>query len=74
MHRRNIGDGGVLLARMPWGQEMTVFEQNTGARDTFAVGDPVDLQWQPAHTFVLDAEQDATAGVEDIADEPGESG
>jgi spermidine/putrescine transport system ATP-binding protein len=69
-----IGVSTQYLARMPWGQELTVFEQNTGARDTFAVGDPVDLQWQPAHTFVLDAEQDATAGVEDIADEPGESG
>jgi spermidine/putrescine transport system ATP-binding protein len=69
-----IGVSTQYLARMPWGQELTVFEQNTGARDTFAVGDPVDLQWQPAHTFVLDAEQDATAGVEDIADAPGESG
>ncbi|TDO55014.1 spermidine/putrescine transport system ATP-binding protein [Kribbella sp. VKM Ac-2527] len=52
------------LARMPWNQELTVFEQNTGARDTFAVGDSVDLHWQPSHTFVLDARQDATAGVE----------
>ncbi|MDX6252255.1 MAG: spermidine/putrescine transport system ATP-binding protein [Kribbellaceae bacterium] len=57
------------LARMPWGQELTVFEQNTGARDTFAVGDPVDLHWQPSHTFVLDAGQDANAGVEDIAED-----
>jgi spermidine/putrescine transport system ATP-binding protein len=57
------------LARMPWDQELTVFEQNTGARDTFVVGDRVDLHWQPSHTFVLDAGQDATAGVEDIAEE-----
>jgi spermidine/putrescine transport system ATP-binding protein len=57
------------LARMPWGQELTVFEQNTGARNPFAVGDPVDLRWQPSHTFVLDAGQDANAGVEDIAED-----
>jgi spermidine/putrescine transport system ATP-binding protein len=31
-------------------------------------GDAVDLHWQPSHTFVLDAAQDALAGVEDIAD------
>jgi spermidine/putrescine transport system ATP-binding protein len=58
------------LVRMPWGQELTVFAQNTGARDTFAVGDAVDLRWQPSHTFVLDADQDALAGVEDIAHDP----
>jgi spermidine/putrescine transport system ATP-binding protein len=57
------------LARMPWGQELTVFEQNTGARNPFAVGDPVDLRWQPSHTFILDAGQDANAGVEDIAED-----
>jgi spermidine/putrescine transport system ATP-binding protein len=57
------------LARMPWGQELTVFEQNTGARDTFAPGDRVDLHWQPSHTFVLDAGQDVNAGVEDLAEE-----
>ena len=52
------------LVRMPWDQELTVFEQNTGTRDTLAVGDLVDLHWQPAHSFVLDARQDANAGVE----------
>ncbi|WP_232828524.1 ABC transporter ATP-binding protein [Kribbella monticola] len=64
-----VGVSTQYLARMPWGQELTVFEQNTGARDTLTVGDPVDLHWQPAHTFVLDAAQDALAGVEDIADD-----
>jgi spermidine/putrescine transport system ATP-binding protein len=28
------------------------------------VGDKVDLQWNPQHTFLLDASQDATAGAE----------
>jgi spermidine/putrescine transport system ATP-binding protein len=50
------------LARMPWGQEWTVFEQNTGERGPFRVGDRVDLRWSPDHTFLLDAAQDASAG------------
>jgi spermidine/putrescine transport system ATP-binding protein len=53
------------LVRMPWGQELTVFEQNTGARDIFRVGEVVDLRWREEHTFCLDAAQDARAGVED---------
>lgn len=52
------------LVRMPWGQELTVFEQNTGARELFRVGACVDLGWRAEHTFVLDAAQDAHAGVE----------
>jgi len=59
-----IGVSTQYLARMPWGQELMVFEQNTGARDHFGVGDTVDLHWRPEHTFLLDAAQDATAGVE----------
>jgi spermidine/putrescine transport system ATP-binding protein len=63
-----IGVSTQYLAKLPWGQELTVFEQNTGAREALKVGDAVDLHWQPSHTFVLDAAQDALAGVEDIAD------
>ena len=59
-----IGVSTQYLVRMPWDQELTVFEQNTGARDEFRVGDTVDLHWMPDHTFLLDAAQDATAGVE----------
>lgn len=59
-----IGVSTQYLVRMPWGQELTVFEQNTGARDRFEVGDKTDLHWLPGHTFVLDASQDAKAGVE----------
>jgi len=53
------------LVRMPWGQELTMFEQNTGARETFRVGEVVDLRWRAEHTFCLDAAQDARAGVDD---------
>ena len=59
-----IGVSTQYLVRMPWGQELTVFEQNTGARERFGVGDSVDLHWTPAHTFALDASQDARAGDE----------
>lgn len=53
------------LVRMPWGQELTIFEQNTGSRPLLHVGDEVDLRWRPEHTFLLDAAQDASAGVQD---------
>jgi spermidine/putrescine transport system ATP-binding protein len=59
-----IGVSTQYLVRMPWAQELTVFEQNTGARQAFRPGDKVDVQWMAAHTFVLDAAQDAHAGDE----------
>lgn len=59
-----VGVSTQYLARMPWGQELMVFEQNTGARESFAAGDRVDLHWMPSHTFLLDAQQDVAAGVE----------
>lgn len=62
-----IGVSTQYLVRMPWGQELTVFEQNTGAREAFRPGDRVDLHWSPAHTFLLDAAQDAHAGDETFA-------
>lgn len=62
-----IGVSTQYLVRMPWKQELTVFEQNTGARDAFRPGDPVDLHWLAGHTFLLDADQDAHAGDESYA-------
>jgi spermidine/putrescine transport system ATP-binding protein len=62
-----IGVSTQYLVRMPWGQELTVFEQNSGARDGLRVGDRVDLQWTSEHTFLLDADQDAHAGDETYA-------
>ena len=59
-----VGVSTQYLVRLPWAQELMVFEQNTGARESFRRGDQVDLHWMPAHTFLLDASQDATAGVE----------
>jgi spermidine/putrescine transport system ATP-binding protein len=62
-----IGVSTQYLVRLPWGQELTVFEQNSGARDTLRAGDHVDLRWLPQHTFLLDADQDAHAGDETYA-------
>jgi spermidine/putrescine transport system ATP-binding protein len=62
-----IGVSTQYLVRMPWGQELTVFEQNSGSREGFRVGDRVDLHWTAAHTFLLDADQDAHAGDESYA-------
>jgi spermidine/putrescine transport system ATP-binding protein len=58
-----IGVSTQYLVRMSWGQELMVFEQNTGQRGRFATGDSVVLAWHPNHTFMLDADQDAAAGV-----------
>ena len=51
---------------MPWGPELAVFAQNTARVTLFAPGTEVVLHWNPAHTFVLDAAQDADAGVETV--------
>lgn len=51
------------LVRMPWGQEIMVFAQNVGA-EVLRPGTKVELSWVPAHTFGLDASQDANAGVD----------
>ena len=61
-----VGVSTQYLVRMPWGQELSVFEQNTGARELFAPGTPVDLHWNYAHAFLLDHDQDASAGVETV--------
>lgn len=57
-----IGVSTEYLVALPGGQELTVFEQNTGTRAGFRPGDPVELHWRHEHTFLLDAGQDAHAG------------
>ena len=58
-----VGVSTQYLVAMPWGQELMAFEQNTGQRPPFRNGDEVDIVWSPAHTFLLDATQDARAGM-----------
>jgi spermidine/putrescine transport system ATP-binding protein len=58
-----IGVSTQYLVAMPWDQELMVFEQNTGRRPLFKNGDEVDLSWSSEHAFLLDADQDAHAGM-----------
>ena len=59
-----VGVSTQYLVRMPWGQEIQVFEQNTGRRRLFRQGESVDISWRPEYAFLLDHNQDATAGVD----------
>jgi spermidine/putrescine transport system ATP-binding protein len=57
-----VGVSTQYLVEMPWGQELQVFEQNTGRRRIYRVGERVELSWRPEYAFLLDHEQDASAG------------
>jgi len=58
-----VGVSTQYLVAMPWGQELMVFEQNTGQRAPLRHGTEVDLDWSSSHAYLLDAQQDATAGL-----------
>ena len=59
-----VGVSTQYLVRMPWGQELIAFKQNTGADSSLNHGDEVELRWRPEHTFFLDASEAPDAGVE----------
>lgn len=63
-----VGVSTQYVVRMPWGQELSAFEQNSGTRAPLSVGETVEVSWAPEHTFVLDASQDAHAGDQSYAD------
>ena len=58
-----IGVSTQYVLKMPWGDEMLAFEQNTGARGVLAPGTKVDVSWRPEFAFLLDASQDVDAGL-----------
>jgi spermidine/putrescine transport system ATP-binding protein len=58
-----IGVSTQYVVKMPWGQEMLAFEQNTGARGILGPGTKVDVSWRPEYAFLLDASQDVDAGL-----------
>lgn len=62
-----VGVSTQYLVRMPWGQELQVFQQNTGHRRLFRVGEQVELSWRPEYAFLLDHAQDAHAGADQDA-------
>jgi spermidine/putrescine transport system ATP-binding protein len=57
-----VGVSTEYQVRMPWGQELSVFAQNTGAQALVEPGSAVTLHWAPAHTFVLPRESEADTG------------
>ncbi|MGZ5403609.1 MAG: ABC transporter ATP-binding protein [Nocardioides sp.] len=61
-----VGVSTQYLVRMPWGQELQVFEQNTGRRQMFRRGDRVEVSWRPEFAFLLDHSQDASAGAQRV--------
>ncbi len=62
--RSYTGVSTDYILEMPWGQELTCFEQNTGRRGGLvAVGTKVDVSWRPEFAFLLDSSQDAEAGI-----------
>jgi spermidine/putrescine transport system ATP-binding protein len=60
-----VGVSTQYMVTMPWGQDLMVFEQNTGSRRMLPVGTKVDVSWHPEYAFLLDASQDVTAGIEE---------
>ncbi len=61
---RDVSYTGVstqYLVRMPWGQDLSVFLQNSGTARPFAAGASVTLGWEPEHTFGMAG--DAAAGI-----------
>jgi spermidine/putrescine transport system ATP-binding protein len=59
-----IGVSTQYLVDTAWGQELTVFAQNTHRDERLVAGAPVVITWAADHTFALDAAQDVDAGVE----------
>ena len=61
-----VGVSTQYIVRLAWGQEVTVFAQNLGTPQGIVPGAVVALQWDPAHTFGLDASQSADDGATDV--------
>jgi spermidine/putrescine transport system ATP-binding protein len=54
------------LVRLPWGQLVTVFEQNAGVGRRFTAGSGVTLAWEVDHTFGLAGDPTSGIDAEDI--------
>ena len=59
-----IGVSTQYLVDSSWGQELTVFAQNTYRDERLVPGARAIVTWAPDHAFALDAAQDVDAGVE----------
>ncbi len=47
-----------------WGLEISAFEQNVDPTDLGRPGQAVTIAWEPRHSFVLDPDEDLTAGLD----------
>ena len=47
-----------------WGLEISAFEQNVDPSDLGRPGQAVTIAWEPRHSFVLDPDEDLTAGLD----------
>ncbi|MBO8196365.1 ABC transporter ATP-binding protein [Streptomyces oryzae] len=61
-----LGVSWQYVVESPAGTQLTVYEQNVSRDSRLTPGAHVVLHWQPAHTFALDAAQDAAAGEEAV--------
>ncbi|MDA2977563.1 MAG: ABC transporter ATP-binding protein [Actinomycetota bacterium] len=52
-----------------WGQEISAFEQNVDPTDLGRPGQAVTLAWEPRHSFVLNPDDDLSAGLDTSWDE-----
>jgi len=59
-----IGVSTEYRVDLPWGAQVTVFEQNTHHDTRIVPGASVALSWDPVHTFALDASQSVDAGID----------
>lgn len=59
-----VGVSTQYVVDSPWGQELSAFEQNVNPNDLGYKGNKVVLAWEPRNSFVLDPDEDLTAGIE----------
>ncbi len=59
-----VGVSTQYVVDSPWGQELSAFEQNVDPNDLGYKGNRVVLAWEPRNSFVLDPDEDLTAGIE----------
>ncbi|MGA0798318.1 MAG: ABC transporter ATP-binding protein [Candidatus Nanopelagicales bacterium] len=59
-----VGVSTQYVVESPWGQELSAFEQNVDPNDLGYKGNKVVLAWEPRNSFVLDPDEDLTAGIE----------
>jgi len=59
-----VGVSTQYVIALGSGLRLSAFEQNLDPREVGQPGEEVSLGWEPRHTFLLDPDEDLTAGVE----------